>query len=214
MQSIAAALPARDGVACFNRMYLDVTQAVAQNLQQGSFLDPDFVSHMDVVFANRYFAAVESVSGVSPSVPAAWQPLLETRAHTDIEPIQFALAGMNTHINYDLPVAVVATCTDLNSSPAAGSHHTDYQKIDGLLDAAEQSIRESFEPPDLRDIDRHVAAVTNLVANWSINTARDVAWDTALALWEVRDLPLTTELITAALGRTVAMASRALLVAV
>jgi len=38
-----------------------------------------------------------------------------------IEPIQFALAGMNAHINHDLPVAIVSTCTELASSPAAGT---------------------------------------------------------------------------------------------
>jgi hypothetical protein len=31
--------------------------------------------------------------------------------HAGIEPIQFALAGMNVHINHNLPLAVVVTCT-------------------------------------------------------------------------------------------------------
>ena len=30
MEAIAAALPAADGLACFNRMYLDVTQQAAK----------------------------------------------------------------------------------------------------------------------------------------------------------------------------------------
>ena len=131
-----------------------------------------------------------------------------------VEPIQFALAGMNAHINYDLPPAVVATCNQVSSPPLDGSHHTDYQKVDSLLDAAEQSVRESFEPADVQNVDRHVAAVLNLVGNWSITSARDVAWDTAVALWEIRDNRLATDLFTGALARTVAMASRCLLVAV
>jgi hypothetical protein len=214
MQAIGAALPASDGVACFNRMYLDVTRAVAAQVEQRRFADPAFVSHLDVVFANLYFAAVDSLSGPSRAMPAAWQPLLVTRDKPGIEPVQYALAGMNAHINHDLPIAVVTTCTELATAPGDGAHHDDYQKVDALLDAADQSIRESFEDPAARAADRHVAAVADLIGDWSINAARDVAWDTAVALWDVRDHAVATELLTNALARTVAMASRCLLVAV
>jgi Family of unknown function (DUF5995) len=214
MQSISSALPPSDGLACFNRMYLEVTEGVNQEVTQGAFGDPAFVTRLDVVFANVYFAAVDSLSGPSSAWPTAWQPLLAARSNPGIEPIQFALAGMNAHINHDLPIAVVTTCTELATEPDIGTHHADYQKVDALLDAAEQSVREAFEPPDVRDVDRHVAAVLNLVSNWSISEARDAAWDTAVALWDVRDHPMATQLLTASIASTVAMASRCLLVAV
>jgi hypothetical protein len=214
MQSIDSLLPATDGVACFNRMYQEVTEAVKSSVQQGSFADSTWVSRLDVVFANLYFAAIDGMSGPPGEVPAAWEPLIAARVKPGLEPIQFALAGMNVHINYDLPLAVIATCAELGTGPTNGSHHTDYQKVDTLLDAAEQSIRESFEPANLRDVDRHVAAVIDLVANWSLTSARDVAWDTSVGLWEVRNNRLATGLLTGALARTVAMASRCLLVAV
>jgi Family of unknown function (DUF5995) len=214
MESIDAALPAGDGVACFNRMYLEVTQSVSEHVQQGFFADPDFVSHLTVVFANFYFTTVDAMSGPAQDIPVAWQPLIADRSQSGIEPIQFALAGMNAHINHDLPLAVVQACTDLTTAPDDGSHHDDYQKVDTLLDASEQAVRESFEPPGVRDVDEHVAAVANLVGNWSINSARDVAWDTAVALWDVRDHEMAVKLLTGALARTVAMASRCLLVPV
>jgi len=214
MRAIEETLPASDGVACFNRMYLEVTLGVAGQVEQGTFADADWVTRLDVVFANRYFAAVDALGGPASAQPTAWRPLLAARAKQGIEPIQFALAGMNVHINNDLPLAVVATCAELGTAPGEGTHHADYQRVDALLDAAEQSVRESFEPPDLRSVDAHVAAVTNLVCNWSLNEARDVAWDTALALWAVRDHRLATELVTSALARMVAMATRTLLVAV
>ena len=214
MQTIEAALPPSDGVASFNRMYLQVTEGVNLQVQQGLFGDPTFMEHLDVVFANRYFAAVDASSGPLSAAPVAWRPLLAARAVTGIEPVQFALAGMNAHINLDLPLAVVATCADLATQPEDGSHHEDYVKINALLDAAEQSVRQSFEPPDIVEADRHVAAVANIIGNWSINAAREVAWDTAVALWQVRDHPTATRLLTGGLARTVAMASRGLLVAV
>jgi hypothetical protein len=212
MKAIDGSLPAGDGVACFNRMYLEVTLGVGDQIAQGLFGDPGWVSRLDVVFANLYFAAVDSMDGAPSAQPPAWRPLLAARSKPGIEPIQFALAGMNVHINHDLPLAVMATCTELNTVPTDGTHHDDYQKIDKLLDAAEQSVRESFEPSDIRIADRHFAAVTNLICNWSMNEARDVAWDTALALWAVRDHALAIRLLTNSLARLTALGSATLLV--
>ncbi len=212
MQHIEAALPAGDGIACFNRMYLEVTQLVDNRISQGFFADPAFMSSFDVTFANIYFAAVDMLVNQPTDAPAAWQPLFDARSNTDIYPIQFALAGMNAHINHDLPIALVDTCTRMDTAPDDGTHHADYQKVDVLLDAAEQSVRQSFESSVARDVDRHAQSVLDLIGNWSINSARDVAWDTALALWQCRDVTAVEDLLMNSVARTVAMASRCLLI--
>jgi len=121
---------------------------------------------------------------------------------------------MNAHINHDLPLAVARTCTAFATSPAAGAHLADYQKVDRLLDAAEQSIRQSFESAPELAVDRHLRAVCNLLACWTINSARDVAWNNSLLLWEVRDNPAARELLCDSLAATAALAGRMLLVAV
>jgi len=59
----------------------------------------------------------------------------------------------------------------------------------------------------------HLRAVLNLIANWNLNQARDVAWNTALALWEIWDLPVARDLLLASLGRAIAATSQLLLVA-
>ena len=107
------------------------------------------------------------------------------------------------------------TCTGLDTAPDQGTIHDDYQKVDSLLDAADQSVRQSFESAAVQQADRRAQAVLNLVCNWSINSARDVAWDTALALWQAR----AHRHGRGSPGRAgwparVAMASRCLLVAV
>jgi Family of unknown function (DUF5995) len=111
-------------------------------LGAGFFADPAFMTQLDVTFANLYFTAVDD-AGNPPAVPLAWRPLIEQRAQRGIEPVQFALAGMSAHINHDLPLAVTGTCAALATSPSAGAHQADYQKVDQLLDAAEQSVRQS-----------------------------------------------------------------------
>jgi hypothetical protein len=213
MEAITAALPAADGLACFNRMYLEVTKTVNSQLGQGFFADPAFMTQLDVTFANLYFTAA-SAAGDPAAVPLAWRPLIEQRAAAGIEPVQFALAGMNAHINHDLPVAMVSTCSDLATSPDASPHFADYQKVDQLLDAAEQSVRQSFESAPELAVDRHVSAVATLIGNWSINSARDLAWTNCLLLWEVRDNRVARDLLLDSLAASAALASRMLLVAV
>ena len=213
MEEIAAALPAADGLACFNRMYLDVTNQVNSQLGQGFFADPEFMTQLDVAFANLYFAAADT-AGTPAATPLAWRPLAEQRADAGIEPVQFALAGMNAHVNHDLPIAMVSTCTALATAPEADPHFADYQKVDQLLDAAEQSIRQSFESVAELAADRHLAAVANLIATWTINGARDMAWNNCLLLWAVRDDPIARGLFLGTLAASTALASQMLLAAV
>jgi hypothetical protein len=194
-------------------MYLEVTRQVNSELGLKFFADAQFMTRLDVTFANFYFAAVNA-SGTPGTAPSAWRPLIEQRNEPGIEPIQFALAGMNAHINHDLPLAVVATCTDLGTSPEAGTHQADYQKVDRLLDAAEQSVRQAFETSPELALDRHMQAVSNLVANWTINSARDLAWTNSLLLWELRTTPVARDLFLASLAAGTAATSRLLLVTV
>ena len=115
MEAIGASVPAPDGLGCFNRMYLEVTKQVEGRLGTGFFADPALMTQLDVTFANLYFTAVDAAGNPS-AVPLAWRPLIEQRAQRGIEPVQFALAGMNAHINHDLPLAVIGTCTALATS--------------------------------------------------------------------------------------------------
>jgi hypothetical protein len=210
MEEIEAGSAARDGVACFNRMYLEVTRMVDDRISQGFFADMNFLTRLDVDFANLYFQAVDAASDPA-NVPLAWRPLVEARSDMQIEPIQFALAGMNAHINHDLPVAVVKTCGDLGTDPSAGSHQEDYQKVDLLLDATVQRVRESFESSAELSVDQHLRAVANLAGGWAINTARDVAWNNAVVLWGLRAEPGARDLFQQGLASTAAAASRLLL---
>jgi len=213
MEAIEAALPAADGLACFNRMYLDVTTQVNSQLGQGFFADPVFMTNLDVAFANLYFAAADSAADPA-TVPLAWRPLVERRAVAGIEPVQFALAGMNAHINHDLPLAMVSTSTALGTTPEADPHFADYQKVDQLLDGAEQSIRQSFESAPELAADHHLSAVADLIGNWTINSARDMAWNNCLLLWAVRDDPIARGLVLDSLAASTALASQLLLVAI
>jgi hypothetical protein len=210
LTAIDAGLPATDGVACFNRMYLTVTELVRDRMVAGYFADPAAMQALDVTFAGLYLAAVDAAAS-GARVPKAWAPLFVRRGDTRVASIQFAVAGMNAHINHDLPVAVVATCRALGHSPDHGSFHTDYLRVNALLGQVEQQVRESFESGVVLDADRDVAPVLDLVGNWSIDKARDAAWVNADVLWRLRRFRLARDAFADTLAGSVGLATGALL---
>jgi hypothetical protein len=55
-------------------------------------------------------------------------------------------------------------------------------------------------------VDRHLAAVANLVTSWTITSARDLAWNNTLLLWAVRDDPIARGLFPGTLATSTALA--------
>src|SRR5271166_1223174 len=74
------------------------------------------------------------------------------RTRPAILPIQFALAGMNAHIEHDLPLAVIATCAARGCAPDSPGVHADYEKINDVLASVEEEIRRGF----LSDIEKSI----------------------------------------------------------
>jgi len=211
MEAVAGALPETDGVACFNRMYLTVTRAVGAHMAAGFFVDPVFMGRLDVVFANYYLAALDGWAADPASVCRSWRALISRHTRADLAPLQFAVAGMNAHINHDLPLALVATCREAGTQPGDGSHHEDFEKVNVLLAQLGQAIRQSFETGVIADLDRRCPGLENLVGSFSVDTAREVAWDNAVTLWHLGDNRFLSDSFLDSLDRLVAFAGNGLL---
>ncbi len=212
MEAIDASLPRKDGVAIFDRLYLQVTRAVDVASAGTDFENRAFVDRLDVIFAGLYFDAEKTITG-DGSCPVAWRPLVETRSQSR-EPIQFALAGMVAHINHDLPIALVTTCQETGLAPEGGSAaHRDYQRVDGLLARVETQVAGWFDSGLIADIEDVTPKKTDeAMAMWSIVAARDVAWEHAKLLWQMRDIAPLRDGYLDVLGRTTELAARAMLV--
>ena len=212
MRAIDGALPRKDGVAIFNRLYLQVTLEVDSASAGTEFENRVFVDRLDVVFAGLYFDA-EATIGSGASCPVAWRPLVETRAQA-LEPIQFALAGMAAHIGHDLPIAIVTTCDELGLAPDDDSAvHRDYQRVDALLAVVETKVAGWFDTGLIADIEDVTPKKTDdALAMWSLVGARDVAWDHAKLLWDLRHAGLIRDAYLDAFARTTELAARAMLV--
>src|SRR5688500_17724548 len=130
MTAIEGALSRTDGLWWFNHLYLRVTLAVRSAVTTTTFRDPAFLERLDVVFANQYFDAVAAGDANPRAAPSAWRPVFECRHRRGILSIQFALAGMNAHINRDLPAGIVATYVATNGAPAqSGARYDDFTKV-------------------------------------------------------------------------------------
>ncbi|KMS92872.1 hypothetical protein ACZ91_01935 [Streptomyces regensis] len=203
MRALDAALPPRDGVAVFNRVYLAVTEEIDRRLDAGEFPDPHAATALDVRFAERYLAAVAA----DRRPPACWRPLFQLRRHPGVRPLQFALAGINAHIGHDLALAVVDACRTLGCEPA--DLEDEFDRVGDLLVSLEERIREDLMPgPDLFQI---ADPLTHLLGSWSLERAREATWAAARALWALRHCADVAEEFTERLDAAVGFAGRMLL---
>lgn len=213
LREIDRGLPGDDGVAVFNRVYLTVTERILARLEAAPvpdpvWSDPAMIADLDVRFALLWLAAYDDdVAGRRTS--RCWAPLFESRRGGRRWPIQYALAGMNAHIEHDLPLAVVATCSARGLEP--DRIHRDYEAVNTVLAEVEREIRRAFMTEVGQVADDLRPPVLHLVSAWSIDKARDLAWVTAETLWTLRTVPFLRDRFLDGLDQTVGMGSRTLL---
>jgi hypothetical protein len=179
-----------DGVACFDYLYTVITKNVLRCVQNQllpddpCFHDKAFMACLDVAFANRYLAAMGQ--GEPPFQPRCWQSLLDHREIRDISPLIFAVAGVNAHVNFDLPLALIEACAVAGCELESGTNHSDYQLINHIFAVHMQQLRQHFENRFERGFDKAaISKIENVVGDIVVVVARDLAWITAKKLWRV-----------------------------
>jgi hypothetical protein len=215
LAAVDAALPAGDGVGWVATLYLEVTRDVGAAVIPGSFTDPDFVIRLDLAFAGLFFDALRRSLATPPTTPKAWAPLFEARARAGIAPIQFAFAGMNAHINRDLPIALVTMCEQAGVDLLeAAPQRADFERVNGILAATEARVKVQFATGVVGLVDTALGDVDDRIAMWDVGRARDAAWMQAQTLWALRTLPALQRDAMDTLDRVIGFAGRGLLVPV
>ena len=200
----------QDGLKWFNWLYLRITEAVAnRTATPGGFNDPAWLAELDVRFAGFYFDALKSWLSQEPA-SGCWRVLFERRDDTRIARVQFALAGVNAHINHDLCAAIVATCQATLSSPDhGGTHYKDYTALNSTLDAQVDAAKKTLMVRLLGEVLPPVSRLEDTLAAWNVTAAREKAWLNAGHLWLLRTAPSlsgaflsTVDGFTAVIGKT------------
>ena len=208
MEKIDALLPGDDGLKWFNLLYLKVTQQVHASPPPGGWEDSAWLTRLDVVFAQFYFTALLNWLNNFANIPSSWKALFEARFRPEIERVQFALAGMNAHINHDLAQALLQAGADLNLVPGRTSpEHDDFEHVNGLLEATLPSALPFLATGIIGELAQDTGRIGGLLAIWNVRAARDLAWDVADHLRSLTGIARSTALavqdqITGVVGRS------------
>jgi hypothetical protein len=178
-----------DGLASFTYLYRIITKDVLDRLNGGTtFRDPEFLNRLDVEFAKRFFHAVRADAAGRPA-PRCWQVLFDRRSDERIDPMRFAVAGVNAHVNFDLAFAVVTTCEAL-PRPLGETERADYDVINDVFAEQMGDLRRHYEDRFTQVLDRVVFDdLADDAGDITVIVARDAAWRRAEYLWTLRGKP-------------------------
>ncbi|MBO0825553.1 MAG: hypothetical protein J2P27_17130, partial [Actinobacteria bacterium] len=141
----------------------------------------------DVAFVGLYLDALQADLG-GGQVPGPWAAAFA--AARSLPPLQHILLGMNAHINYDLPQALLAVIgdADFDDQPLMARRAADHRHIDqvlgGLVDQRENLPDAESTRPGLRD--RFLAPANRLATKRFLTEARAKVWINARVLATAR----------------------------
>ncbi len=96
----------------FLATYMRTTVAVKAEIERGAFVDGDWTERWDIAFADLYLDALDEWNATG-SAPGPWRIAFQAANATPrVPPLRHLLLGMNAHINYDLPQALLLVITD------------------------------------------------------------------------------------------------------
>jgi hypothetical protein len=188
-------------IADFNRLYRTITASIDEHLRAGSFADPRFLQTLDVEFAKRYLAALRLWSVDSVDTPGAWTVLFKRLRDTRVRSLPSAAAGVNAHINYDLPFALVATWEQVGAEPGEGPQHRDYLLINDVFFDAIPALRRGYLQPWQLVVDKLNGRLDDWYQNLLVEAVRDLAWRSAERIWPIRHQPDRYDELRVALDR-------------
>jgi len=143
-------------------------------------------------------------------VSPAWRPLFAQRADSRVHPVQFAVAGMNAHINHDLALATVEACLAYGTHPGDDRVRVDYLRINAIFEEVEAELRLSLlQGPE--QLGEPFEPIVHLISTWSVVQARDAAWVRTQVRWALRTQDWLLERSEEVSARAVGMTSRQLL---
>ena len=162
----------------FLRTYQRTTQAVADAMRTGLFEDDAWVRRWDVAFAQLYLDALDAdLAGVPAAVSRPWR--LAFDAPATLPALIHLLLGINAHVNYDLPQALLAVIpdTDFTDAELLERRRRDHERVDGVL-----ASRVSAEDAELATamgrslLDRMLVPLNRLSSKRFLREARRKVW--------------------------------------
>lgn len=175
---IAQAKTTSNRAGYFAALYKKVTVAVYEKIKAGYFDDNERMEKLDVVFANRYLEAYHCYTE-SKACTGAWQVAFDSGKKWQPMVMHHLLTGMNAHIGLDLGIATAMV------APGESIVHIqqDFNRINIILCELITEVKAALY--DMWPLSKLISKLNmgkleNDIAGFSMNIARDAAWQVAL----------------------------------
>jgi Family of unknown function (DUF5995) len=175
-------LPAGSVQVPFLATYLRTTEAVGAAVDEGLFEDADWVRRWDAVFAELYLSAHDAQqAGVTSAVPRPWR--LAFAAPAELPALRHVLFGINAHINYDLPQALLAMISpaEFADDDVRARRQRDHERIDLVLGSRIGAEDGQLKAGQSR-LDKLLAPLNRRASKRFLTEARQKVWHNATEL--------------------------------
>ncbi len=178
----AYCLPRRDRRGVFVTAYLEITRALAAELQAGHFADSLWSARYLVCFGNLYRRALLAYEeGDRASVPKSWCIAFDSARAGSGFVLQHLILGINAHINHDLALAL----GEVGLGHDRTTRYADHARVNAVLEEATERLKRQVSvrhAPILQRLDWVAGRLDDELTRFSIPRARDHAWGFAVAL--------------------------------
>jgi hypothetical protein len=186
-QCLDGLAPGEHGCREFLATYLRTTIAVGEAIESGVFEDARWVKAWDVAFAGLYLDALAAhLAGVRP-VPTPWR--LAFDAPADLPAVRHVLLGINAHINYDLPQALLLVIDDQDfaDQDVLNRRRRDHERIDAVLSTrVTAENRELAAQSQITLLDRAMRPANRIASRRFLREARRKVWYNTMELQRAR----------------------------
>jgi len=173
----------------FHATYLRTTEAIGREIARGGFADADWMTRWDLAFAVLYVEALEA-DEAGGAVAGPWREAFgAAAARPELPPLRHVLFGLNAHINYDLPRALleVITSAEFDDPALVARRQADHQHVDAVLQSrvgAEDAELSAVSRVTL--LDRLLRPANQAASRRFLAEARAKVWRNAVALDRAR----------------------------
>ena len=186
--ALETTLRARQDRRCiFVTLYGVVSTEMRDRVAANAFNDPVWVHRYAVAFATLYRKAFDAYdAGKTGDVPKAWRLCFDAAAAGTGLVVQDMLLGINAHVNNDLPLAL----DRVSIGPNRNNRRRDHDAVNAVLAAVTERATQriaALDAPGLPAIDACAGELDEMLTLFSLETARDSAWESAVTLANARD---------------------------
>lgn len=175
----------------FHGAYLRSTRSVMADAASGRFRDGAWAERWGIAFAQLYMDAFDLwEAGDEP--PGPWRVAFETARDPVVPPVRHALLGINAHINYDLPQALLAVISEeeFDDRELMATRAADHAHVDSILvrrvPEEDRRLADVEEPGDRTMVDRLMSPFNRAGTRRFLKEGRDKVWANTRILNDAR----------------------------